>query len=272
MRSTRYLVTVVVLLFSVRPVVSQRPALRVSGERIAGGLMVGTVPAGTRVEVNGRRTRVSARGTFLLGTGRNGGTLEIRRNESGRSTVDQIDARPREYRTERIRGAPMALVRLDGALGRQQRRADQRLDALRRRDTEAPAFERGFQIPLEGPRTGFYGSRRLFDDVPGPIHWGLDIARPSGTRVEAPAGGKVVLVDAFPAQGRMLVIDHGHGLMSSLLHLRETGVRPNERVRRGQAVGTVGATGRATGPHLDWRVHLLGVPIDPETVLESLPP
>jgi murein DD-endopeptidase MepM/ murein hydrolase activator NlpD len=125
---------------------------------------------------------------------------------------------------------------------------------------------------LIGPITGVYGSQRVYNGVPKNPHYGVDYAAPTGTEVVAPAAGIVRLAhpDLFYSGGTM-IIDHGHGLSSSFLHLSGLLVAEGARVTRGQPIALVGATGRATGPHLDWRMNWHQQRIDPQLVLETLP-
>jgi murein DD-endopeptidase MepM/ murein hydrolase activator NlpD len=133
-------------------------------------------------------------------------------------------------------------------------------------------FLQGFIKPLEGPITGVYGSQRVYNGVPKNPHYGLDIARPTGTVVVAPAPGIVKLVhDDMYYSGGTLVLDHGYGLSSSFIHLSGALVKEGQRVEAGDAIAKVGATGRATGPHLDWRVNWFNVRLDPALVLKFFP-
>ena len=133
-------------------------------------------------------------------------------------------------------------------------------------------FLAGFRKPLEGPVTGVYGSQRVYNGTPKNPHYGVDYAAPAGTIVRAPAAGVVQLAhsDLFYSGGT-LIMDHGFGLNSSFLHLSAVLVSVGQEVKQGDPIGKVGSTGRATGPHLDWRMNWLNVRIDPQLVMESLP-
>ena len=138
--------------------------------------------------------------------------------------------------------------------------------------TDHEWFVGGFIRPLEGPITGVYGSQRIYNGIPKQPHYGIDYAAPEGAKVRAPAGGVVTLVhDNMYFSGGTLIIDHGHGLSSTFLHLSKILVKPGSYVRRGMDLAEVGATGRATGPHLDWRMNWRDVRIDPQLVLGALP-
>ena len=139
-------------------------------------------------------------------------------------------------------------------------------------DRERTDFIGGFIQPLEGVITGVYGSQRVYNGIPKRPHYGLDIAAPEGTAVRAPAFGVVTLVhpDMYYSGGT-LIVDHGHGLSSTFIHLSKILVQEGQRVTPGELIAEVGATGRATGPHLDWRMNWFDVRVDPQQVLQALP-
>ena len=145
-----------------------------------------------------------------------------------------------------------------------------RLQALYERATD-DLHPGAFAAPVRHRRSSPFGARSIFNDEARDRHNGLDFASPAGATVRAPAPGRVVLVDDLYFTGRTVVVDHGHGLYSVLAHLQRTAVREGLEVARGAPLGTVGATGRATGPHLHWSVRLGGSRVDPAALLELLP-
>jgi murein DD-endopeptidase MepM/ murein hydrolase activator NlpD len=128
----------------------------------------------------------------------------------------------------------------------------------------------GFVAPVPHPRSSPFGARSVFNGVPRERHAGLDFASPAGAVIRAPAAGRVVLVGPLYWTGNTVVIDHGEGLYSILAHMTRTLVREGQTVARGARVGTVGATGRVTGPHLHWSVRLGSARVDPASVLDVL--
>lgn len=130
----------------------------------------------------------------------------------------------------------------------------------------------GFVAPVPHPRSSPFGARSVFNGVPRDRHAGLDFASPAGAAIRAPAPGRIVLVDDLYYTGNTVVIDHGQGLYSILAHMTRTLVREGQPVARGARVGTVGATGRATGPHLHWSVRLGDTRVDPAAILDVLRP
>jgi murein DD-endopeptidase MepM/ murein hydrolase activator NlpD len=130
-----------------------------------------------------------------------------------------------------------------------------------------------FRVPVEGGQpTGGFGVRRLINGQPRSPHTGYDWAAPVGTPVVAANAGRTVLVTEHFFAGRNVVVDHGLGLFTLYYHLTETRVEPGESVAAGQVIGTVGATGRVTGPHLHFAVLLNGARVDPEALLRLVPP
>ena len=124
--------------------------------------------------------------------------------------------------------------------------------------------------PSKGRVTGVYGSQRILNGKPRRPHFGIDFAAPSGAPVVAPMGGKIVLAhkDMYYSGGT-IILDHGHGLTSAFLHLSVLSVKVGQVVSRGQKIGAIGATGRATGPHLDWRINWFEQRVDPAYLLPA---
>lgn len=239
-----------------------------------GGLLLGKVPVESTVIYQGDTLKLSAQGDFLLGFGRDApATVELTiLDHQAKPHTETLIVAPRAYVTQRIEGVPQKTV-TPSATDLDRIRNDALLvRTARNQETENTDFMEGFIQPLVGPITGVYGSQRVYNGVPGRPHYGIDYAAPTGTTVQAPAAGLVTLAhkDLFYSGGT-LIIDHGHGLSSTFLHLSELLVAEGQRVNRGQSIAKVGATGRATGPHLDWRMNWRKERIDPQLVLKTLP-
>ena len=240
-----------------------------------GGLLRGRVAPGSVVEFEGGPVRVSEDGRFLVGFGRDAAPESELSAElpDGRFRTLVLEVWAREYRVERIDGLPpekvapdredsLARIRAEAAMVREARTIDDpRTD-----------FASGFRWPVRGRVSGVYGSQRILNGEPREPHYGIDIAAPTGTPVHAPAGGVVTL--AHPdmlLSGGTLILDHGHGLSSAFLHLARILVNRGDRVEQGETIAEVGATGRATGPHLDWRVNLFDRRLDPALLVGPMP-
>ncbi len=192
----------------------------------------------------------------ILGARASGGPL---------SQVVTLTVEPAAFAERRLNVAPRFVEPPESERPRIEREAV-RLHAIYQAvsSDQQPA---GFVAPVPHPRSSPFGSRSVFNGVPRDRHAGLDFASPAGAVIRAPAPGRVVLVDALYYTGNTVVIDHGEGLYSILAHMTRTLVREGQTVARGARVGTVGATGRATGPHLHWSVRLGGTRVDPASVL-----
>ncbi len=269
----RYLVLVALLVLPAG-IAGAAERLRLDGSLVQGGLVRATAAPGASVRLDGHAVRVSPGGAFLLGFGRDAAAearLEVTWPDGGRE-LRSLEIASRRYRVEHIDGLPRRLVTpTPEDLARARREAEMVRRARRRDDARTDFLDR-FQGPVTGPITGVYGSRRVLDGSPGRPHYGVDIGAPAGTPVLAPAAGVVTLAhpDMF-FSGATLILDHGHGLGSTFLHLQDILVAEGARVVQGQPIATVGASGRVTGPHLDWRLNLFQTRLDPALVVGPMP-
>ena len=248
--------------------------LQLAGDLVQGGLVRGLVPAGSEVWYAGRRLRVDEGGGFLLGFDRDEARArDLRvRYPDGTEAVRRLEIAPRDYDIERIDGLPPRQVS-PSAEDLVTIEADARLIAAARgRDSAAPGVADGFVWPVTGRVSGVYGSQRILNGEPRRPHRGVDVAAPPGTPVGAMADGVVSL--AAPAMyftGGTVMLDHGHGLHSIYAHLSELEVALGQEVKRGETIGQVGATGRATGPHLHWGVFWFERALDPALLVGPMP-
>ncbi len=248
--------------------------LVLDGPLTQGALVVGRAPPGAAVTLDGAPVRTSDDGHFLLGFGRDApASAELTvRLADGRTERRQLQVAARDYDIQRIDGLPqrkvvpkpedLARIRADSAaVGRARRRDDARTD-----------FLSGWIWPVEGRISGVYGSQRVLNGEPRRPHFGVDIAAPEGTPIVAPADGVVSLLhpDMFYS-GVTLLIDHGHGLSTAYLHMKRALVGEGQRVSRGEVIGEVGASGRATGPHLHWGMNLFKTRLDPAVLVGPMP-
>ena len=236
-----------------------------------GALVFGRVAPGSRVEHAGRALRVTPYGTVVFGIGRDeaGPVLVSVTPPSGAAEQVRIAVTPRDWPIERVNGVPPSTVNPPPALAARIAREQARVSAARQRDDERVDFAQPFIWPVQGRVSGRFGNQRVYNGAPGAAHSGMDIAVPTGTPVKSPAAGVVTFAapDLYLTGGTM-VIDHGHGVSSNFLHLSRLDARVGDRVDQGQVVAAVGATGRATGPHLHWGMNWFDVRIDPLLVLE----
>ncbi|MEJ2534222.1 MAG: M23 family metallopeptidase [Gammaproteobacteria bacterium] len=249
-------------------------ALELRGEPVQGAIILGKAEPGSEVRLDDRRLPVSERGDFVFGFGRDetgAVTLTVTPPDAAPIRREIVIA-PRDYDIERVDGLPPATVtpppevleriRLEGRLV---------AEARTRRDPRADSAE-GFSWPAHGRLSGFYGSQRILNGEPRRPHFGVDVAAPTGSPVTAPAPGIITLAEPdLYYSGGTIILDHGHGLSSSFLHLSEVLVEPGQTVRQGDLIGRIGATGRASGPHLDWRMNWLDKRVDPRGLVGPMP-
>ena len=246
--------------------------LRLDGEFIQGGLIQGVTTVGTVVYFDGRRVRVSDTGIFIVGLGRlapSEAILELH-YPTGKIHVERLFIKSRRYHTQRIDGLSGEKVIPPKNVLERIASESARVSLVRQRDDDRTDFLTGFIWPVLGKITGVYGSQRILNGEQRSPHYGIDIAVPVGTQVRAPADGIVSLIaDDLYFSGGTLIVDHGHGLSSTFLHLSKITVGLGQRILRGDVIAEVGATGRTTGPHLDWRMNWFEVRIDPELAIKS---
>lgn len=246
------------------------PGVSMHGAFVQGGLVFGHAQPGTRLSIDGRPLRLTADGAFVFGFDRDAAaqcTLVAQR--PGRAPLTRNFAvRKGSWRIQRIEGLPPDLVTPPPQAGPRIAAEAQLLAQAHERDSDIDDFREAFAWPAQGRVSGVFGSQRILDGVPKQPHYGLDIAVPVGTPVRAPAGGIVSLAQAdLYFTGGTLVIDHGHGLASVLVHLSRLLVRPGERVARGQVVALSGKSGRATGAHLHWGLYWFDAHVDARRLL-----
>ena len=249
-------------------------SLRLDGPLVQGGLVVGRTLPGTEVRIDGRPVRVSPDGAFLIGFTRDAppeAVLSLRYPD-GTARSERLAVAARGYDIQRIDGLPETMVTPPPEVLDRIQRENAVIAELRTRDTPATEFLKGWIWPAQGRISGVYGSQRILNGVAKQPHYGIDIAAPVGTPVKAPAGGTVLLAakDLYYTGGTV-ILDHGHGLSSAFLHMQTVLVTEGQTLAQGAVLGTLGATGRATGPHLDWRMNLFDARIDPALLVPPMP-
>jgi murein DD-endopeptidase MepM/ murein hydrolase activator NlpD len=245
-----------------------------SGEFAQGALVVGRAPPGSRITVDGEPVVTTGAGVFLLGFGRDAAARSELRGTAPDGSTWRIDLAivPRQFEVQRINGLPRAQVTPPAEVLARIARENALVAEARSQVRASDDFLGGFDWPVKGPITGVYGSQRILNGEPRQPHYGVDVGVPAGTLVRAPAAGRVTLAEPdLYFSGGTLILDHGYGLSSSFLHLSKLLVEVGAQVAAGDPIAEVGATGRVTGPHLDWRMNLGSVRIDPTMVLKALP-
>ena len=245
----------------------------IDGALEQGGWIRGRVPRGaTALRLGDAPVALTPDGRFFAGIDRDApARLRLTASSaSGQSASRDLAVARRDWRIERV-NAP-----LSGSVPSETYMAIRRpelaaIEGARAKRAESDGWTQGFVWPVTGRISGRFGSQRIYQGVPGSYHSGLDIAPGAGVAYVAPADGVVVLAASkpFSLEGHLLIIDHGMGLNSAFLHSSQLAVKEGDRVRQGQLLGYVGATGRATGPHLHWSLKWEDARLDPLLFLPS---
>lgn len=246
------------------------PKLQLTGELIQGAMIRGKVAPGVVVKVLDREVFVDPDGEFVFGLGRDAPEelVVTTINAQGAPVKHAFTVKQRQYNVQRIEGVEQKYVEPPEEVLERIKQENAEVWQARQTQREAKEFAGGFILPAAGPITGVYGSQRVFNGVPKRPHFGLDIAGPVGETVRAPAPGVVTLAhDDMYYSGGTLLVDHGQGISSTFIHLSKMLVKEGDRVEQGQPIAEIGATGRVTGPHLDWRVNWFDERLDPALLL-----
>lgn len=248
--------------------------LELQGQPVQGGLMQGRTDPSAKVSFDGQPVRISKDGVFLIGFGRDAPAQAklVTTFADGSREWRELKVGQREYKIQRIDGLPPRKISPSEEDLARIHRESASIKEARAKDDARTDFLKGFIWPAKGRITGVYGSQRILNGEPRRPHYGLDIAAPVGTLVVAPASGIVTLTNPnMFYSGGTLILDHGHGLSSTFIHLHRILVKEGQYVRQGDVIAEIGATGRVTGPHLDWRINLFKRRLDPQLILKVMP-
>ncbi len=246
-----------------------------TGGFVQGGLVRGQTLPGAKASLDGEPIPVSADGKFLVGFGRDHGAsaLLVITLDDGSVVRRAINVGDRDFTIERIDGLDQSKV--SGFTEDQLAKiaADrEKKNAARAVRADDPYWATDFAWPVVGRVSGFFGSQRILNGSPQNMHSGVDVAAPAGTPIKAPAPGIVRLAEPdMYFEGGLIFLDHGQNLESAFMHMSRIDVKPGDRVEKGQVLGAVGATGRATGPHMHWSLRWTDRLIDPQSVAGEMP-
>ncbi|KKC25534.1 peptidase [Sphingomonas sp. SRS2] len=240
-----------------------------------GGLAMGVAPKGTSaLLLDGKPVSYAEDGRFLIAFDRD--AAPVARIEArlidGSILRRTLAVQPRQWRIESLPTLARGTSPSPEYLARRKIETDQ-IAAARAIHSASEGWRQHFIWPVSGRISGVFGSQRIYAGEPGAYHSGVDVARPAGTAIVAPADGVVILAAASPfsLEGNLLMIDHGMGLNSAFLHLSRIDVRTGQAVKQGQPLGAIGMTGRATGPHLHWAIKWREARIDPAPLAGGMP-
>ena len=245
-------------------------SLELKGKFEQGSFILGKTEPDSKIEIDNKKIRVSKEGYFAFGLGRDRkNDVVIKLFVNGKSKIIEKKVLKRQYKIQRIDGLPPKQVTPPPEVYKRIRKDNILIGKARSTNTAFDFFKNKFIYPIDKYIiTGVYGSQRVLNGKPRRPHYGIDFHAPEGTPVKAMMDGKVTLaVNDMYFTGGTIIFDHGHGISTLYMHMKDIGVKEGQKVKLGEVVGTLGQSGRATGPHLDIRLNWFDVKLDPASIL-----
>ena len=247
-------------------------AVEFSGKFIQGSFILGKTKPGSKVEIDNRQVKVSKDGYFAFGLSRERkNNIIIKVLKDKKLEVFEKKVFKRKYKIQRIDGLPEKKVTPPKEVYERIKKENKIISNARSINSDLTFFKNKFKLPLDNAIiTGVYGSQRILNGKPKWPHYGIDFAAKEGTEIKAMLDGTATMVepDLFYTGGT-LIFDHGHGISTLYMHMKEIYVKKDQKVKQGEIIGTVGSTGRSTGAHLDVRLNWFGTRLDPMTVFNN---
>ena len=245
-------------------------AIEFKGKFEQGSFILGKTAPKSKVEIDKKEVKVSKEGYFAFGLDRDRkNNVIIKVFNNGKSNTIEKKVFKRKYKIQKIDGLPEKKVTPPKEVYERIKRENKLIGEARSIESDLTFFSKNFIKPLDKAIvTGVYGSQRILNGKPKWPHYGIDFAAKEGTNIKAMLAGTATMVepDLFYTGGT-LIFDHGHGVSTLYMHLKDIYVKKGQNVKQGDIIGTVGSTGRSTGPHLDVRLNWFNVRLDPATVL-----
>ncbi|MAM89171.1 M23 family metallopeptidase [Allohahella sp. A8] len=242
-------------------------------QMLQGALVRGKVSPDAKVSLNGEALEISKSGEFVFGFDRDAPgkhTLTFT-SADGKTSTHSFVLPERTYAEQRVEGIEHKYVAPAPEVLKRIRQEVTLVANARLKSVAHDAVFDEFVWPVLGPISGVYGSQRWYNGNPSRPHFGVDVAVPTGTVVKAPAAGIVVLASPdLYYSGGTVIMNHGYEVTSSFLHLSKVLVKTGQRVEQGEPIAEVGATGRVTGPHLDWRMNWKKARVDPQLLVPDM--
>ena len=250
--------------------ISNLEAVEFIGKFTQGSFILGKTDPKNKIFIDKKKVKVTKDGYFAFGLGRdrkNDVLIKVK-NENFSETIEKKVFK-REYKIQRIDGLPPKQVTPPPEVFEQIKEDNRKIGKARSIESNLEFFTESFIFPIDKYIiTGVYGSQRILNGKPRRPHYGIDFHAPEGTPVKAMMDGQVTLAEKnMYFTGGTIVFDHGHGISTLYMHMKDISVKVGEKVKKGQIVGTLGQSGRATGPHLDIRLNWFDVKLDPATIL-----
>jgi murein DD-endopeptidase MepM/ murein hydrolase activator NlpD len=245
-------------------------SLELKGSFYQGNLILGKTEPRSKIYVDKKEVKISKKGFFVFGLNKdrkNNIEIEIIKDQEKRKIIKKVYKK--EYRIQRIEGLPKKLVTPPEEVYERIKNDNKLIGKARSIDSNLNFFKEKFKLPINNSIiTGVYGSQRILNGIPKSPHYGLDFAAKEGKKVMAMLDGIATLSEKdLYYTGGTIIFDHGHGVSTLYMHMKDIYVKTGQRVKQGDIIGTVGKTGRATGAHLDIRLNWFDVKLDPASVL-----
>ena len=244
-------------------------AVEFNGKFIQGHFIIGKTDPSSKVKIDKKQIRLSKDGYFAFGLARDRKydvVITIEKNGVKEKITKKVQKR--KYNIQRIDGLEEKMVTPPEEVYERIKKDNKLIAKARAVDTDLDFFKDKFIIPVEGIITGVYGSQRILNGKPRWPHYGIDIAADQGTMILSSGTGVVTMAeDDLYYTGGTIIMDHGHGISTIYSHLENVLVSVGDQINQGDAIGTVGSTGRSTGPHLDFRINWFQTRLDPMSVL-----
>ena len=246
-------------------------ALELKGTFFQGNLIIGKTEPGSKVFIDKKKIKVSDEGFFAFGLSKdrkNNVSIEIIKNGITEKITKKIYKK--QYQIQKINGLPKKQVTPPKEVYERIKNDNKIISEARAIDSNLVFFSNQFKEPINNSIiTGVYGSQRILNGIPKSTHYGLDFAADEGTRIKAMQDGIVTLAEPdLYYTGGTIIFDHGHGVSTLFMHMKNLYVKKGQKIKQGEIIGTVGKTGRATGPHLDVRLNLFNKKLDPASILK----
>ena len=255
---------IILLFFS-----TQLNAIEFKGKFLQGHFIIGITDPSAKIIVDKKEVKVSKDGYFVFGLDRDRKfDVLITKILSGEKVKITKKVLKRKYRIQRIDGLPENKVTPPESVYKRIKEENNKIGEARAINSNLPFFKDQFIMPVEGIISGVYGSQRILNGKPKWPHYGIDIAANQGTMIKSSASGTVTMAENdLYYTGGTIIMDHGHGISTIYSHLESVMVSVGDKINQGDIIGTVGSTGRSTGPHLDFRVNWFQTRLDPMSLL-----
>ncbi|MDA9686281.1 M23 family metallopeptidase [bacterium] len=249
---------------------SQVNAIEFQGKFIQGHFILGKTNPDSKVLVGKKEVKVSKNGFFVFGIDRDRKfDLTFTKIENNKKTKIIKKVLKRKYNIQRIDGLAESKVTPPESVYKRIKKENNAIGEARAINSDLLFFKEKFIMPVEGIISGVYGSQRILNGKPRWPHYGIDIAAKLGTMIKSSGTGVVTMAeDDLYYTGGTIIMDHGHGISTIYSHLENVLVSVGDQINKGDVIGTVGSTGRSTGPHLDFRVNWFQTRLDPMSVLK----